>query len=719
MVPFIHIPDTRNIYSISEDHKEYVRNYNILFDTLLINEKFFKYMSETEVIYKLVDSLAKTTCFLLGDKILEIVKKSIVYKNTNLINHVFKKINEVDIKFTHIFGNYNILYELYINNLKFKIKLEADAIHSLYMYDLDFQKYIVQLIEINDDNLPFLMIHHEDILLQHKIEKIDNIFSYAHRYNSKCLQYLYQRDKPIKSYVSENLLISEGIDPDDVTIIDDCVIEGNLILIKKFYENCVDVIGMNKRILIFLAVKYYHVDVIIYLIEQGCKIDENTCDYVGYFGMCDIMELIIKRGVSIKNKTIYFTAKGGGINLMKMYKNNGIIFDPDTFYYINKKDIEEFYFIPDILKKAIQYDIDEDIIERLYEKNANIDNNIMAEISNKGNYRLLRYFMSKGLKVDQHIIGNLITNGHYNVVKRLYDNLVPVISLSGVLNGKKITKYFDSNKNQIDDITILKGFKYNTFKLIDSFMIINCTDNLLCSSGNESIKIECSVYNQLPPVDEGAIQTAARHGYVDMVLFLIKNDAPIDDDAMYDSIVRGYTKITKILYEKTKRVNKNHIKLGKMYNRTEILKYFENKEICDNEVGEMNYSLVKNEEKWFEYGELRKDNKTDLMYVSVFYGYFENVKKLTEENIIYKNNAVYVETAVRLGRMKIFKYLISKDFAVNEKSIERAIIKKRYEYVDKLLELTSLPENYEDLCKKHNFDIKKIELSRMKLKIKN
>ena len=105
--------------------------------------------------------------------------------------------------------------------------------------------------------------------------------------------------------------------------------------------------------------------------------------------------------------------------------------------------------------------------------------------------------------------------------------------------------------------------KYGNLKHIKSF-------NLRTND-----KVICDIYNQHLPIDEGAIQTAARHGHEELLKLLISKNAPVTTLAMDDAIIRGYLNIVKILHMYNyELINSWNITLAWMWNRHDIIDYF-------------------------------------------------------------------------------------------------------------------------------------------------
>jgi hypothetical protein len=387
---------------------------------------------------------------------------------------------------------------------------------------------------------------------------------------------------------------------------------------------------------------------------------------------------------------------------------------------------------------------DIEVVEYLYNKNAAFDTSYMNLIASSGSLNILRFFMSKGISINQHIIGNLATRGQFSMIKGLYNNIVPVISLTGQIGNQTVTRFFNKNKKELDYNTVIKGIKYGCFEIKQEFTVskqLLLNINMLTNEYNfEPTKINCVVYNQLPPLDEGTIQTTARHRYIDLLKFLIKVKAPIDEDAMYDAIVRGFDDVVLMLYEYYPVINNYHIQLAKLWNRNKILNFLRDKPIIntttihqDYDISEFQYynkSVCEILYRACSHGEIDilkiyrgsinikilsiddnlntrngyKHDHNDMLYVAILNGQFEIVKYI-ENNYIFTKDSKYISCATRIGRMDMLEYLIKNDYIVCEKAMVNAIIKGRLDFVEYLCNNGApIPNNALLLAKKDNFN---------------
>jgi hypothetical protein len=263
------------------------------------------------------------------------------------------------------------------------------------------------------------------------------------------------------------------------------------------------------------------------------------------------------------------------------------------------------------------------------------------------------------------------------------------------------------------------------------------------STSNYS-SVNCTIYNQLPPVDEGTIQTTARHRHIDLLKFLISRKAPIDEDAMYDAIVRGFTDIVELLYSNYQVIDENCITLAKFWNRHDILKFFESCNIISSRKDLRKENHIEYNTRPFEYhngtiqrilyhacshGELNvvknyrgsldikliptlqtisavgyvHDHK-DMFYVAILHGQFEIIKFL-ESKRNYKHDSNYIACAVRTGRIDLTEYLYSCGYSVCEKAMKNAIEKCRLDLVMYLIKNNApIPKDALILAKKYNAD---------------
>jgi len=545
-------------------------------------------------------------------------------------------------------------------------------------------------------------------------------------------------------------LFEASFDKDSITYTEEIVSEGNLELIKKIYLHTIDIDYLNRRMILSLAVKNNDYEVAEFLIKQGSKIDIISCNYACYNGSVKMIELLINGSAVIESVNLYYAAFNGKLDLLKYIHNKKIKFDASVLNYFIKGghlNINNIQSLENVVESFQDYILDYacteqsvelETIEYLYQKNAKLSRHIMNNIASTGSLKVFRFFMDKGVPIDQHIMGNLATRGQFSLIQSMYNKVVPVMSLSGQApSGAIITRFFNTNKKELDYTTIIKGIKYGNFEIKQSFIIQKDTQLLLTDELDTSqLTLECTIYNQLPPIDEGTLQTAGRHHHIDLVEFLISKKAPIDDDAMYDAIVRGYTDIVKMLYEYRPKINNYCLLLAKLWNRYDILKFFEDKPFAtisepihrDYDLTDFEYYGKSTPRILYyacEYGNLKIikqyvtiNNKmtkiktdfirgnlrgfhdhTDMLYVAILNGHLHIVDYLSKFS---NKDSKYIACAVRVGRMEILCYLVVNNYTICEKAIIYAIEKGRLEMVKYLVNINSpMPNNVLDLCNDH------------------
>ncbi len=370
----------------------------------------------------------------------------------------------------------------------------------------------------------------------------------------------------------------------------------------------------------------------------------------------------------------------------------------------------------------------------------------MSDVASRGSLEVFKFLMSKGIKINQHIMGSLATRGQFTLIKNMYTKTVPIISLTGQIGNTTVTRFFNRNKQELDYTTIHKGLTYGTFEVKQSFVISKTHNNTILLKDIDGIvdpdgivSIDCTIYNQLPPIDEGTIQTVARHGHQDLLKFLISKQAPVDEDAMYDSIIRGFTEITILLYQYRPVINHWHIKLANLWNRHEILHFFKEKPVITTDKipgGDASTALVpfdfygKSIYEILSYACAQGDLATikqyrgsvhirihilpfgrininihdysDMFYVAILNGQWDVMIYLAHRVI---KDSKYTACATRIGRMDMLRYLVEEQFPVCEKSMINAIEKCRMDCV-KYLVAIGAPRSPTvlEIARKHNAD---------------
>jgi hypothetical protein len=649
------------------------------------------------------------------------------------------------------------------------------------IFDQNLRKYIIQCSTLSGkttisilfrDNLElFVQVHNK---MKKKV-KGTNILHYAIRYESfRTLDYLYSLEKPIKEYIDITFLQKYEIYPDDKMILETIMEFRDLTFIKEMYEHATNLKYLNKRIALFISVRKNDYETVLFLLSKGVK-PETTCLVIAaYNGSVEMMKLLVKHGADPLNTTyVYYAAYAGRIEMLKLMYEKGYELGYDIIRYLdqggnliknNLKTLDDL-MIP--LKDHIMDYVCEDkeveleTIEYLYNKNVKINKHIMGSLSSRGSMEAFRFFMSKGIPIDQHIIGNLATRGQYSIIRNLYNNVVPVISLTGQVGNVSITRFFNQNRQELDYTTVSKGIKYGCFEIKQSFVIsgpkqiqsnqiLTIEDSpytqsvLACTNAFESVKqIDCTIYNQLPPVDEGTIQTCARHSHIDLLLFLIARKAPIDADAMYSAIVRGFTEVCILLYQYYPVINQYHIILAKLWNRHEILEYLKDKPLepmapyphAEFTLSEFDYygrciqqilyhacshgelDVIKNYRgslkikliptiPTFNFNRFTHYH-IDMFYTAVLHGQLEVVRYLETkpEYDTVKKDSKYTACAARIGRMDMMRYLVKSGYEVCQLSMANAIEKCRMDFVKYLIMIRApIPDDALKIAKRYSAD---------------
>jgi hypothetical protein len=466
--------------------------------------------------------------------------------------------------------------------------------------------------------------------------------------------------------------------------------------------------------------------------EHGADISSSIY-YAAYAGKVNILKYLYQKKYTFECSIINYMIAGGYLNINDTGTLQDIV-EPLQDHILNHVCMLE--------------NIDLEVIEYLYNKNAKLDPCVLNNIARWGSLEVLRFFISKGIKIDQHIMGNLATRGQSSIIRNLYRNIVPVISITGKIGNRTITRFFNRNKQELNYDTVTKGIKYGCFEVKESFMLSrNNGLSILDQETEESNvltttdQLECTIYNQLPPVDEGTLQTAVRHRHLDLVLFLISKKAPVDEEALYDTIIRGFDDMSELVYNYYPVINQYHITLAKLWNRDRVLELFKDKPIVStSSVPHRDYVITS-----YDYynstlphrlyyacshGELDvlrtyrgpmsikikpdipvfsryEHDHTDMLYVTILYGQFKVLKYLETryEATEIKQNSKYTACAARIGRMDMLVYLIENGYTVCEKALLNAIEKGRLDFVKYLIDFgMPIPDNALRLAKKFNSD---------------
>ena len=606
--------------------------------------------------------------------------------------------------------------------------------------DTKFVNYILDCITEVPFNVIVNIIFHDqiDILKRfHNKFKDYRLLYYAIRYESRnILDYLYSLEKPIGSYIDPEYLVSVGIDLNDVKVVDVLMAEGNLDIIEGLYDHVTDLTYLNNRIVLFISVRRNDYAMTEFLLSKGVVPDGISCGYAAYNGSLPMLELLIEYGADIKSTTIYYAAYSGKMQVLKYLYKKKYKFEYSTMNYLvegghlNINNLETLQDVVEPLQDHIlnyacrDENTELEVIEYLYNKNAKLDPHVLNSIARWGSLEALRFFMSRGVKIDQHIMGNLATRGQLSIIRNLYRNVVPVVSITGQVGTTTITRFFNRNKQELNYDTVTKGIRYGCFEVQHSF-VLSRNNNSLSILDQETVallpnledqeesivpttdQLECVIYNQLPPVDEGTLQTAVRHRHLDLALFLMSKKAPVDEEALYDTIVRGFNDMSELVYNYYPVVNQYHIILAKLWNRDKILELFKDKPITvSSSIPHRDYIIVPYDyyNSTLEYrlyyacshGELDvlkayrgpvsikirshipgfsryEHDHTDMLYVTVLHGQFKALRYLeTRYNAEIKQNSRYTACAARIGRMDMLVYLVENGYAVCEKALLNA-----------------------------------------------
>ncbi len=763
-------PTDRNLSNVYIDYgteRTICVEENMIKINVFYVDKICSYLDLYEIIKFMSCTLINVFTFY------ELLRYAQYKKNVKLINILLKKTVNTILSVATVV---NLAHDMYINKIHIVVPkyyssgilacyTHGDSFGSLFKIDKEFLKYILNCITLSSQDYINIIFNDQlDVFIEcynkmnKRFKKLKILRCAIHFESHKISEYLYTLEKPIKKYISIDFLNKYDIYPDNQKAMESIIENRGLPFIKEMYENATDPKYLNRRIALFIAVKKNDYETVSFLLSKGVKPDSISVIIAGYNGSVEMMKLLLDNGAKPNNAFVYYAAYGGRIEMLKTMYKDGYKFDHEIIYYLVQGGhmiLNKLKTFEDLIEPLQDHIMDYvcqnknaelETIEYLYYKGVKINKHIMRHLSNYGSTEVFRFFMSKGMPIDQHIIGNLATRGQYSIIKCLYDNVVPVISLTSQKNGNiPITRFFDQHKRELDYNTVSKGIRYGCFEVKQSFIITNRSDQMMITDQNQNIsdKLECTIYNQLPPVDEGTLQTCARHNHIDLLMYLISRKAPIDEDAMYSAIIRGFTDTCILLYEYYPNVNQYHINLAKLWNRHKILEYLKDKPVVvttskpheDFVITEFNYYNTPIQEILYHacsHGELpviksyrgsfgvdlktptsspifnryNHDHK-NMLYVAVLYGQFEIIKYLEtrSEYETAKNDSKYTACATRIGRMDMMRYLIENGYKVCEISMANAIEKYRMNFVKYLIVIKApIPEDVLKIAKKYNAD---------------
>ena len=447
-------------------------------------DQIFKYVD----IYEVIES-CKSKSFDMIFCYYDILNYAYIKTDVKLINLLLVKIAESGLFDVSMFipaledlckkEIYVIIPTEYAEKLLYYYLYTQNIQNNRKLFDRNnkFIKYILACIkEVPFDIIVNIIFYDELDLFLHIYEKIKNykLLYFAIRYEShNILDYLYSIENPIGSYINTEFLIDNNIDPNDVKAIDKIIADGNLELIKGCYKHITDLEYINNRIVLFLAVIKNDYAMTEFLLLQGVEADGISCNYAAYYGLIPILELLIQNGAEITSVTTYYGAYSGKVEVLKYLHRKKYKFKYDTINYlvkgghININNLETLKDVVEPLQDHIlnyvcindnnnNNSTDLDTIEYLYNNNAKLDPRVLNSIARWGSLQTLRFLISKGITIDQHIIGNLATRGQLSIIRNLYRSIVPIISLTGKMGNVMVTRYFDTNRQNLIMIQSLK-----------------------------------------------------------------------------------------------------------------------------------------------------------------------------------------------------------------------------------------------------------------------
>jgi hypothetical protein len=251
-------------------------------------------------------------------------------------------LKKIYIKLPELYSE-RILYDYIHNEVVVKFFMD-NTIFEKKIYegfdDLEMQNFLIKCTDtITYSSISCIIFYDRIDLLIKLYDKMKecNLLSYAIRYESKnIIDYLYSIEKPIKDFIDNNFLNDVKIDYNDVKIIDSIIDDGNLELLKLFYEHTIDIKKLNKRIILFLAVRKNNYIITEFLLSKGVKPDYNSCVYASYNGFIDILKLLISYDAVINDSITYYAAFSGKIEILKYFHKRNYKFNYDIIDFLIK-----------------------------------------------------------------------------------------------------------------------------------------------------------------------------------------------------------------------------------------------------------------------------------------------------------------------------------------------------------------------------------------------
>lgn len=585
------------------------------------------------------------------------------------------------------FSNHLVLYATITSGMNGGKDLAKFFFDQIKLEDIEDHR-IVEDILVN--NLELISIDKLKLkLLENK--KIFNMF-----------EVFYSHQPPISDYISPEIIHKHNIDPSRKDAIRVLLQEHNYDAIRDCYETTSNTKLLNLSILPVVqnAETSNSLKLVEYLIDKGIEVDNTSIEMCAYNGNIETLKLFGK----ITDTAIKYAAYNGQDHIIEWLYSKGQGFSNNILSYALESD-------------------DINTINFLYSRNFKVYDNAIENIAIKGSFKTLNFLMSKGIPLDQNIIGSLVTGGHIEIMKSLYVIKMPVISVGD--------KFYNQNYIELNDTTVKKSH----FEYIGNYIP---PTNLLTDGENTEIK----AYYQKIPVDEGSIQTAARHCHEDLLDLLISENAPATTLAMDDAIIRGYLSIVKKLYNYNHSLITNYnITLAWLWNRHDILNFLEEKGIstkfdCNQlrielneiirtvDIFDQDYTrakdllsfldgtIIESLSTYCRFGDINgvidayhKQNYigNNILGISVMNGHLHIVEYLI--GVGYNEKLLEsAQIAARRNRLEILKVLLPLLNADDiPKIIESAISRGRLNIVKYLIDITEFRKEYITSAEKHNY----------------
>ncbi len=402
-----------------------------------------------------------------------------------------KKSNE---KFSRYIGEKG--YDIYITNSKHELDMEYLFNGALYNGHLDVMKYAhekcVEICIDGDD--AYNAVEHNHI---EAVKYISKQYDIDGRYKVILEPAINCCNLELVKYLKDDIDPEFENDPNNnytSNILEQAVRSGNLIIVKYLIELGLD-IHYDNDVVLKIAIKEKHPDIIKYL---------------------------IKKGIKPKNKHLKLAVKTGNIDIVKILVNTGLEIKID------------------IIDAAINSNVE--LLDFLLTKNIDITKDIdkfITSSAKKGKLEILKYFQNKvgppsavgSIAVDIHVNNDealclAAENGHMDIVEYLVDQDAPP-GAAGILpadintcDNLPFRLAAANGHGRIVRYLIKKGVKKN--KHVD---IHACYDE--------------------------ALRFAAKNNHLDMVIFLHQEGANIseqDNYALRFAAANGHTQIVKYLH---------------------------------------------------------------------------------------------------------------------------------------------------------------------------